>query len=61
MGVQMFSVSPLVCGGFLEIQTTAWILMKFCTHIPHLPKKGFGEGLTPAPSPLAWGALNTKS
>jgi len=37
MGVQMFvclSVCLLVCGGQMEIQTLAPILMKFCTHIP---------------------------
>jgi len=37
---------------YVEIQTTASILMKFCTHtLTHLSKEGFGPGLTPAPSP----------
>jgi len=38
MGVQMF-VCLLVCGGLMEIQTPAPILMKFCTHIPTCPRK----------------------
>jgi len=40
----------LVCGGLVEIQTPAPIMMKFCTHTPDLSKEGFGAGLTPAPS-----------
>jgi len=46
-------VCLLVCGGLMEIQTPAPILMKF----PQLSKEGFGAGLTPAPHPLGLGGL----
>jgi len=32
-------VCLLVCGGLMEIQTPAPILMKFSTHIPTCPRK----------------------
>jgi len=38
MGVQMF-VCLSVCGGLMEIQTPAPILMKFSMHIPTCPRK----------------------
>jgi len=38
MGKKMF-VCLLVCGGQMEIQTPAPILMKFSTHIPTCPRK----------------------
>jgi len=63
MGVQMFVclfVRLLVCGGQMEIQTPALIVMKFCTHSPTYPSKvlvqvwplppprlGLGGGLKP--------------
>jgi len=52
----------LVCGGLMEIQTSALILMKFYTHTrPHLFKKVFGAGLTPTHRHWAWGAWNPMS
>jgi len=45
-------VCLLVCGGLMEIQTPAPIMMKFRTH-PDLSKEGFGAGLTPT---WAWEA-----
>jgi len=52
MGVQMF-VCLLVCGGLMEIQTPAPILMKFA--LVSLFKGGFGPGLTPTPDPSPLG------
>jgi len=61
MGVQMF-VCMLVCGGLMEIQTPAPILMKFCTHIPTCPRKVSVQVWPPSPHPLGlrgWGGLET--
>jgi len=49
-------VCLLVRGGLMEIQIPTAIWMKFLYPYPHLSKEGFGEGLTPSPSPWAWGA-----
>jgi len=46
MGVQMF-VCLWVCGGLMEIQTSAPIWMNFCTHIPTCPRF-WCTGLIPA-------------
>jgi len=58
MGVQMF-VCLLACGGLMEIQTPALILMTFCTHISHLSKEGFGANMTPPPPLPGPGGLET--
>jgi len=49
-------VCLLVCGGLIEIQTSAPIMMKFCTHIPTCPRKVLVQ-VWPLPPPhWAWGA-----
>jgi len=49
------SVRLLVCGGLMEIQTAAQILMKFGTHILTCPWKVLVQVWPPPPPPLAWG------
>jgi len=44
-------VCLLVCGGPMEIQTPAPILMKFCMHITTYPRNVLMQVLTP----WAWG------
>jgi len=56
MGVQMF-VCLLVCGGLMETQTPAPILMKFSTHIPTCPRKVLVQVWPPPPHPLGLGGL----
>jgi len=52
------SVCLLVCGGIMEIQTTAPILMKFCTQTPTCPRKVLVQVW---PRPLAWGSKILKA
>jgi len=44
----------------MEIQTPTPIWMKILHPHPHLSKKGFGAGLTPAPSAWGLGGLKHK-
>jgi len=49
------SVCLLVCGGLMEIQIPAPILMKFCTHISTSPSQVLVQ-VDPRPlTPWAWG------
>jgi len=53
-------VCLLVCGGLMEIQTPAPILMKFCTHILTCPRKVLVQVWLSPPHPLGLGAWNPK-
>jgi len=48
-------VCLLVCGGLIEIQTPAPILMKFGMHIPTCPRKVLVQVWPPPPHPLGLG------
>jgi len=49
-------VRLLVCGGLMEIQTPAQILIKFCTHIPTCPRKVLMQvWARPTHPPGPWG------
>jgi len=53
------SVCLLLCGGLMEIQIPSTDLDEILHTHPHLSKEGFGPGVTPVPSSLGPGGLET--
>jgi len=51
--VCLFVCLSLVCGGLMEIQTPAQILLEFWKHIPTCPKKVLVQVWPPPPPPLS--------